>query len=367
MRIATTGFGPITERYCVPVPRLPLSLEPMLAQLQPGLPSGDGWRYEPKWDGFRVLAHRDGQRVDLVSRGGRPMTRYYPELIEPLRLVPAEYFVIDGEVVIAGSDGLDFDALLQRIHPAESRIKMLAEKTPAWFVAFDLVAVGDEDLTSKPLSERTVRLGELLAGSDTPIFTTPATQDRKLAAEWFDQFEGAGLDGVIAKRLDQTYTPAKRGWVKVKHERTADCVVIGYRLGKDGSLGSLLLGLFDDEGRMHYVGHTSSFSAAERRQLLEQLAPMREEIDWGKTALPEARMPGGPSRWSRGRESEWVSIKPELVCEVSYDKLQSGERFRHAATFRRWRPDKPPSECGFDQVFKAVRFELSDILAGARA
>jgi len=338
----------------------------MLALLQPALPDGEGWQYEPKWDGFRVLAQRRDGRVELVSRGGRPMTRYYPELLEPLHSVSDSYFVLDGEVVVAGPDGLDFDALLQRVHPAESRVQMLSRETPAWFIAFDVLAAGDEDLTSAPLLDRYQRLQRLLKGVTSPVFMTPATRDRDLALEWFDRFEGAGLDGVIAKRLDQPYLPAKRGWVKVKHERTADCVVIGYRVGKDGGLGSLLLGLYGEGGRLHYVGHTSSFSTAERRRLLDQLAPMREDQDW-EPAVPEARMPGGPSRWSRGRETEWVSIRPELVCEVSYDKLQSGERFRHAATFRRWRPDKPPAQCKFDQIFTAVRFELGDILAGAGA
>jgi ATP-dependent DNA ligase len=344
---------------------LPLDLDPMLAQLQPELPAGAGWEYEPKWDGFRVLAHRRGDRVDLVSRGGRPMTRYFPELIEPLRQVPSDYFVLDGEVVVAGPDGLDFDALLQRVHPAESRVRMLSETTPAWFIAFDALAVGSEELASQPLSERSRRLETLLAGIRPPLFVTPRTEDHDVGLEWFDIFEGAGLDGVIAKRLDQPYLPAKRGWVKVKHERTADCVVIGYRVHKDGALGSLLLGLYEDSGHLHYVGHTSSFSTAERRKLIEQLAPMREDRDWSPPAVPDARMPGGPSRWSRGRDSEWVSIRAELVCEVSYDKLQSGERFRHAATFRRWRPDKPPAECRFDQIFTATRFELQDILGGA--
>ncbi len=339
----------------------------MLAQLQPALPEGDGWEYEPKWDGFRVLVHRQGDRVDLVSRGGRPMTRYFPELLDPLRQVPADYFVLDGEVVVPGPEGLDFDALLQRVHPAESRVRLLSQTTPAWFIAFDALAVGRDELIKEPLRERAARLQELLKHAPAPIFTTPRTQDFALGLEWFDLFEGAGLDGVIAKRLDQPYLPSKRGWVKVKHERTADCVVIGYRVHKDGALGSLLLGLHDDGGRLHYVGHTSSFSTAERRRLIEQLAPMREDREWAQPAVPEARMPGGPSRWSRGRETEWVSIRPELVCEVSYDKLQSGARFRHAATFRRWRPDKPPAECKFDQIFSATRFELADILTGAGA
>jgi len=337
----------------------------MLAQLQPELPDGGGWQYEPKWDGFRVLVHRKADKVDLISRGGRPMTRYFPELIDPLRAVPAAYYVLDGEVVVSSPEGLDFDALLQRVHPADSRVRMLSEKTPAWFIAFDALAIGDEELLKEPLTVRSQRLEALLRGVPPPVFTTPRTQDHALGLEWFDLFEGAGLDGVIAKRLDQAYLPAKRGWVKVKHERTADCVVIGYRVHKDGALGSLLLGLNNDQGKLHYVGHTSSFSAAERKRLIEQLAPMREDRDWGAPTVPDARMPGGQSRWSRGRDAEWVSIRPELVCEVAYDKLQSGQRFRHAASFRRWRPDKPPAECKFDQIFTATHFELADILAPA--
>lgn len=346
------------------MPALPLELEPMLAQLLPELPVGPGWQYEPKWDGFRVLVHRSGDRVQLVSRGGRPMTRYYPELLEPLRRVPDQDYVLDGEVVVAGPDGLDFDALLQRVHPAESRIKLLSRETPSWFIAFDLLALAGESWTARPLNERCSGLEQLLRGVEPPVFLTPRTEAAEIARQWFDLFEGAGLDGLIAKRLDQPYLPGKRGWVKLKHERTADCVVIGYRSGKDGGIGSLLLGLFNDQGRLHYVGHTSSFSAAERRRLLEQLEPMREEREW-HAAVPDSRMPGGPSRWSRGRETEWVSIRPELVCEVSYDKLQSGERFRHAATFRRWRPDKPPSECRFDQIFTPVSFDVQEILSTA--
>ena len=336
----------------------------MLAQLLPEMPVGAGWQYEPKWDGFRVLAHRIGDRVHLMSRGGRPMTRYYPELLDPLRQVEADGYVLDGEVVVAGPDGLDFDALLQRVHPAESRVKLLSVQTPAWFIAFDLLALGDESWTSRPLRERSEGLESLLRGVEPPVFLTPRTEDPELARRWFDLFEGAGLDGIIAKKLDQPYLPGKRGWVKLKHERTADCVVIGYRSGKDGGIGSLLLGLYTEKKKLHYVGHTSSFSAAERRRLLEQLQPMRQENEW-EVAIPDARMPGGPSRWSRGRDSEWVSIRPELVCEVSYDKLQSGERFRHAATFRRWRPDKPPAECRFDQIFTPVSFDVQEILAAA--
>ncbi len=339
----------------LPVPR---DMEPMLSLLEPRLPVGAGWEYEPKWDGFRVLAFRDGDQVELMSRGARPMTRYFPELVPAMRELTADRFVLDGEVILIGTDGLDFDALLQRVHPAESRIKMLSRTTPASYVAFDALVVDGEDLRGHALADRRVRLERLLEQRPDAIHLTPATEDAVLAAEWFDKFEGAGLDGLIAKRLEQPYLAGKRGWVKIKHERTADCVVIGFRWSKDGSsLGSLLLGLYDAEGELHYVGHTSSFSAAEKKVVLAKLEPLRTEV-----VIDHGRMPGGPSRWSRGRESEWVSLRPELVCEVAFDKLQSGWRFRHAAGFRRWRPDKPPSECAFDQIADVAHFDVAEIL-----
>ncbi len=285
------------------------------------------------------------------------MARYFPELLEPLGRVGAD-MVLDGEIILIGPDGLDFDALQQRIHPAESRVQMLSRQTPTSFIAFDLLAQAGEDLRGRPLGERRTRLEALLAGVPAPVHLTPYTRDPDLAREWFEVFEGAGLDGVIAKGWAQPYLPGKRGWVKVKHERTADCVVIGFRWSSEGgSLGSLLLGLYDAEGTLHYVGHTSSFSAAQRRELLEKLEPFR-----GDNGMDRGRMPGGPSRWSRGRESEWESVRPELVCEVAYEKLQSGERFRHATRFLRWRPDKPPQQCGFDQIISAARFDIAGIL-----
>jgi ATP-dependent DNA ligase len=331
--------------------------EPMLAALQDDLPVGEGWEYEPKWDGFRTLAFRDGETVQLVSRGARPMTRYFPELLEPLRQLPVERYVLDGEIVIVRGDGLDFDALQLRLHPAESRVRLLSVQTPAEYVGFDLLALDDHDLRPLPLEERRVRLEALLADAPAALHLTPRTQDGEVAREWFERFEGAGLDGVIAKRLDQPYLPGKRGWVKVKHERTADCVVIGFRWSSDRrSLGSLLLGLYDSSGALHYVGHTSGFSASARQEVLERLLPLR-----GDSGIPRGRMPGGPSRWSRGRETEWESVRPELVCEVSYDKLQSGERFRHATGFVRWRPDKPPRKCGFDQIVSAAQLDVASI------
>jgi ATP-dependent DNA ligase len=336
---------------------IPLDLEPMLAAPQLELPAGDGWEYEPKWDGFRTIAHRTGDRVELVSRGARPMARYFPEVLPAFRELGADPVVLDGELVIVGPDGLSFDALQLRLHPAESRVRMLSQSSPAIYVAFDVLAAGGEDLRGQPLGVRRERLERLLAGAAPGLRLTPYTRDVVLARRWFEEFEGAGLDGVIAKQWSQPYLPGRRAWVKVKHQRTADCVVIGFRWSADRrSLGSLLLGLYDDQGTMHYVGHTSSFDVATRRQLLIQLEPLRVE----PSSDMMGRMPGGPSRWSRGRETEWESIRPELVCEVAYEKLQSG-RFRHATRFIRWRPDKPPELCGFDQIASAARFDVGAI------
>jgi ATP-dependent DNA ligase len=269
--------------------------------------------------------------------------------------------VLDGELIVVGEKGLDFGALQQRIHPAESRVRMLSVATPVWFVAFDLIAEGDADLRGLPLGERRKRLEKLLKGVKSPIFLTPYTRDPKTAGEWFDKFEGAGLDGVMAKSWDGPYVPGKRLWVKIKHQRTCDCVVIGWRKSNDGqSLGSLLLGLFDGKGTLHYVGHTSSFSAAERKELIAKLKPLATETpkEWSEA---EGRMPGGTSRWSRGTQSEWMSVRPELVCEVAYDKLEAGERFRHATRFLRWRTDKAPRKCGFDQIASAAEFDVRGI------
>jgi ATP-dependent DNA ligase len=344
-------------------------MEPMLAAVQPALPEGENWSYEPKWDGFRTLVFKDGDKLDLVSRGARPMTRYFPELLPGIRALAAEKVVLDGEIIIVGEDGLDFDSLQLRLHPAESRVRMLAEKIPSQLVAFDVLAIGDEDLRPLPLSARRKRLEKLLKGVQPPVHLTPYTRDVAVGREWLAVFEGAGLDGIIAKAWEQPYIAGKRGWVKVKHERTADCVVIGYRISKDGgSLGSLLLGLYDDSGSLHYVGHTSSFDAATKRKVLASLQPLREGADeWMKNqpgAEEWSRMPGGKSRWSRGKDLEWVGLRPELVCEVAYDKLQGGQRFRHATGFRRWRPDKPPELCKFDQIESVAKFDVAAILGG---
>jgi len=342
---------------------LPLDMEPMLSAIsETGIPKGDGWEYEPKWDGFRTLVFRDGDEVALMSRGGRSMTRYFPELPPAVRKLASSRFVLDGEIVVAGANGLDFGALQQRVHPAESRVRMLSEATPSWFIAFDVIAEGDEDLRKQQLGERRKRLEKLLKGVRSPIFITPYTRDPKTAGEWFEKFEGAGLDGVIAKSWEGTYVPGKRLWVKVKHKRTADCVVIGWRKTSDGStLGALLLGLYDKKGSIHYVGHTSSFNAAERKELIKKLKPLETEIPEEEWKADPGRMPGGLSRWSRGKDTEWVAVRPELVCEVSYDKLEAGERFRHATGFMRWRPDKPPKKCGFDQIASAAQFDVRGI------
>ena len=346
---------------------------PMLAKLARALPEGEGLLYEPKWDGFRCIVFRDGAEVELGSRNERPLTRYFPELADPLRRDLPERCVLDGEIVIAGARGLDFDALLQRIHPAASRVRLLAETTPASFVAFDLLALDDRDLRGEPFAERRRMLVAAVAAARAPIHLTPATTDRSVAADWFDRFEGAGLDGVVAKRPDIAYREGERVMVKVKHERTADCVVAGFRWHKEGgTVGSLLLGLYDADGRLHHVGVTASFTAARRRQLIEELAGHRVEDlgdhPWAEWAGPEAagaRMPGGQSRWNAKRDLSWEALRPELVCEVAYDHLQ-GDRFRHGTTFRRWRPDRDPRSCTYDQLDTAVPAELSQVFRAGR-
>jgi ATP-dependent DNA ligase len=360
------------------VMRLPVDppIEPMLAKPADGLPEGEGWLYEPKWDGFRALVFRDRDELLIQSRDLKPLDRYFPELAAPLKASLPERCVLDGEVVIAGDGGLQFEALLLRIHPAESRVRMLAEQSPASYVAWDLLALGDEDLRSIPQGERRVRLEQALAGAAAPIHLTPATRDRALAADWFNRFEGAGLDGVVAKRLDGPYQPGKRAMIKVKHQRTADCVVAGFRWHKNGPgthIGSLLLGLFDDQGRLHHVGVTSSFSWDRRAALLAELEPLRgdaleahpwqEWAEWSSLGSADAsgqRLPGATSRWNRGKDLSWEPLRAERVCEVAYDHMQ-GDRFRHAATFVRWRPDKAPSDCRYDQLEETAAYELSKI------
>jgi ATP-dependent DNA ligase len=349
-------------------------VEPMLAQLTREMPSGGGWLYEPKWDGFRALVFWDGEQLVIQSRDLRPLGRYFPELESGLRSNLQPGMVVDGEVVIAGANGLDFDALLQRIHPAASRIKLLARETPASFVAFDFLAERFEDLQSTAQAQRRARLEHALEEVRPPVYVTPATTERDLANQWFERFEGAGLDGVVAKRLDGVYDPGKRSMLKIKHQRTADCVVGGFRWnrGQEGqSVGSLLLGLYDDAGVMHHVGFTSSFKASEKRELVSFLEPYRDLRE--RPSFGAGRGPGGPSRWNQGRANEldWQPLRPELVCEVAFDHWQGdiphggnpewGGRFRHGTTFMRWRSDKPPAQCTFEQLTFAVPVELEEI------
>ncbi|MDQ1567746.1 MAG: hypothetical protein QOF96_2626 [Actinomycetota bacterium] len=345
-------------------------VSPMLAKLARTLPAEGGMLYEPKWDGFRCIVFRDGDEIELGSRNERPLTRYFPELADPLREQIPTRCVLDGEVVIAtAAGGLDFEALLQRIHPAASRIQLLAGQTPASFVAFDVLAEGDEDLRPLPQVERRQRLEAMLGGARPPVHITPCTTDRALAAEWFDAFEGAGLDGVVAKPEQLPYREGERVMLKVKHERTADCVVAGFRWHKSGGvIGSLLLGLFDEAGTLHHVGVTAAFPMTQRKALVDTLAPYREgALDghpWAAwaTAMAEARgrMPGAQSRWNAGKDQSWEPVRPELVVEVRYDHLQ-GDRFRHGTTFVRFREDRKPESCTYAQLDEAAPAELSQI------
>jgi ATP-dependent DNA ligase len=351
-------------------------LAPMLAKVADELPDGDGWLFEPKWDGFRAIVFRDGEEVFTQSRDLKPLDRYFPELADPLRGALPERCVVDGEVVIARDGALDFEALLLRIHPAASRVKMLASESPASFVAWDLLALGDDDLREVPQGERRALLEKALARVSAPVHLTPATRDRPTAADWFHRFEGAGLDGVIAKKLDAPYQPGKRAMLKIKHQRTADCVVAGFRWHKNGPgthIGSLLLGLYDEGGTLHHVGITSSFSWDRRAALTDELAPLRERAldahpwrEWAEWAgygdadASGQRLPGATSRWNRGKDLSWEPLRAERVAEVAYDHLQ-GTRFRHATTFKRWRPDKPPEACRYDQLETTPPFELEAI------
>ena len=349
-------------------------IEPMLAKAADAIPADEGWLFEPKWDGFRALVFRDGDELYIQSRDLKPLDRYFPELADPLRAALPDRCVLDGEIVIARNGTLDFEALLLRIHPAASRVRMLAAESPASFVAWDMLALDDEDLRVVPQSERRARLEQVLGGAKPPIHLTPATRDRATAATWFERFEGAGLDGVVAKRLDAPYQPGKRAMLKIKHQRTADCVVAGFRWHKNGPgthIGSLLLGLFDDAGTLNHVGITSSFTWDRRASLVEELAPLREHAldghpwaSWAEWAAEQAaagqRVPGATSRWNRGKDLSWEPLRAERVVEVAYDHLQ-GSRFRHATTFKRWRPDKPTEDCRYDQLEEATPFLLASI------
>ncbi|HTU39243.1 MAG TPA: ATP-dependent DNA ligase [Acidimicrobiales bacterium] len=340
---------------------------PMLAKLTRELPRGDDLYYEPKWDGFRCIVFRDGEDVELGSRNEKPLTRYFPELVAALARELPQRCVVDGEIVIAGPSGLDFDALSQRIHPAESRVRQLAESTPASFVAFDLLAHDDTSLLDTPYATRRGHLEKLLTKVRAPVHVTPVTRDPDVAADWFDRFEGAGLDGVVAKEAGLAYLPDKRAMLKVKHQRTADCVVAGFRIHKDGAgVGSLLLGLYDGDGTLHHVGVASGFSVARRRELTEEVAPYRKDArkdhpwaGWAE-AQAEGRAPGAMNRWNAGKDMTWEPLRPDAVCEVSYDHLQH-DRFRHATSFVRWRPDRDPASCTYAQLDTPVPVELSTV------
>ena len=346
----------------------------MLAKLADALPAGDSYLFEPKWDGFRAIVFRSASDVFIQSRDLRPLDRYFPDLHDTLlERLPAGC-VIDGEIVIAAAHGLDFDALQLRLHPAASRVAKLAKETPASFVAFDVLAVDGRSVMSAAQTERRALLEQQFADVEPPVYLTPMTRDRSLAAQWLQHFEGAGLDGVIAKPADIPYEPGKRVLIKVKHARTADCVVAGFRWHKSGTdtVGSLLLGLYDEGGVLQHVGVTSSFTMAVRRQLAIELAPLRKHAieghpwrDWASAGEDSTRMPGAQSRWSTGKNLSWEPLRIERVCEVKYDHLQ-GDRFRHAAIFLRWRPDKPPSDCRYDQLEVTTPYELEKVFGAAR-
>ena len=358
----------------------------MLAKSIPSLPTAPGLSFEPKWDGFRCIVFRDGDEVELASRGGKTLTRYFPEVVEEVRAQLPARCVVDGEIIVirrdTGAPRLDFELLGQRIHPAASRVKMLSEQTPASFVAFDLLALGDESLVEQGYATRRAKLAEALAGVKAPMHVTPVTTDPAVAQDWFERFEGAGLDGVIAKPADGVYEPGKRTMFKIKHSRTADAVVAGFRWHKDGPIvGSILLGLYDEEGRLHHVGVAASFTRERRAELVEELSEYRENVvdhPWNwlglapgaqadslEAAPAEAgtRLPGGVSRWTGRKDLSFVPLRPELVVEVGYDAME-GDRFRHTAQFKRWRPDRDRVSCTFEQLERPVRFDVESVLAG---
>ena len=346
-------------------------IEPMLAKLSEDLPRGPGFLYEPKWDGFRAIVFRSKTDVYIQSRDLRPLDRYFPELHAALKTQLPPDCVVDGEIVIATDHGLDFNALQLRLHPAASRVEKLSKETPASFVAFDVIAANGRDLRTSPQAERRAMLEQLLTGMKAPVHVTPATRDSNVAAEWLSRFEGAGLDGVIAKPESGPYEPGKRAMFKIKHARTADCVAAGFRWHKAGRgelIGSLLLGLYDDKNTLHHVGVTSSFTMANRRSLATELEPLRRNAlqghpwrHWAEIDAHEmARMPGGQSRWSVGKDLSWEPLRIERVCEVKYDHLQ-GDRFRHGAVFLRWRPDKQPGDCRYDQLEVTTPYELGKV------
>jgi ATP-dependent DNA ligase len=352
-------------------------LSPMLAKATTTLPVGDGWLYEPKWDGFRCVVFRDGDEVELGSRNERPLGRYFPEIITAVKERLPARCVVDGELVVPSADGrgLDFDALQQRLHPAASRVNRLAAETPAVLLVFDLLAIDDRSLLGETLAARRELLDDVL-DEGGGITLSPATTDVDVAQRWFHDFEGAGLDGVVAKRLDLEYRPDERVMAKVKHQRTADCVVAGFRWHKDGNgIGSLLLGLYDDAGHLNHVGVAGSFTASARRALVDEVAPLRDGAlddhpwkEWADAqahAQAEGRMPGGPSRWNATKDLSWEPLRPERVCEVSFTQLTNG-RFRHNAHFERWRPDRTPESCTYAQLEVATPRSLEELLAAGR-
>ncbi|MGF1432114.1 ATP-dependent DNA ligase [Kitasatospora sp. LaBMicrA B282] len=354
------------------LPVLP-PIAPMLAKAVGEIPPG--MHYEAKWDGFRAIVFRDGAEVELASRTGKSLARYFPELLDACRAELPERCVLDGEIVLAHDGRLHFEELQERIHPAASRVRRLAAERPASLIAFDLLALGDRALLEEPLAVRRAELTAALAGAGPWVHLAPATTDRELATDWFTRFEGAGLDGIMAKPLDQPYRPGVRSMFKIKHARTADCVVAGYRLHKDGEgVGSLLLGLYDAAGVLQHVGVCASFTAARRRELTAELAPLRLAeaaghpwAAWTEESAHEAgRMPGAPSRWSGGKDAQWVALRPERVCEVAYDHME-GTRFRHTTRLVRWRPDRAPESCDYGQLEEPVGYDLAELLAGGTA
>ena len=359
--------------------RLPVMppVQPMLAKAVKGIPDPakhGGLLFEPKWDGFRCLVFRDGDEVELASRNTKPLTRYFPDVVAAVLANLPERCVVDGEIVLAIGDRLEFEKLQERIHPADSRVRMLAETTPAAYVAFDLLALGDDDLTRRPFAERRALLEKAFADVQAPIHLTRVTDDPATAQEWFESFEGAGLDGVVAKPTGAPYQPNARTMLKIKHDRTADAVVAGYRLHKTSTaenplLGSLLLGLYDAQGRLQHVGVSASFTAKRRAELIEELAPLVcDDLsehpwgDWSEWAIANPdRVPGTQSRWSQGKDLSFTPLRPERVVEVGYDHME-GSRFRHTAQFKRWRPDRDPQSCGYDQLEEPVGYDLAEVL-----
>lgn len=344
-------------------------VKPMLAKLVARIPPG--MQYEAKWDGFRAIVHRDGDEVVIGSRTGKPLTRYFPEVVAAVRDNLPDRCVVDGEIVVAHDGRLDFDRLSERIHPADSRVRLLAEQTPAALIAFDLLALGDESLLDTRQADRRTVLEAALADASAPVHLAPATTDPARAREWFERYEGAGLDGVVAKPLDAPYRPDTRAMYKIKHERTADCVVAGYRFHKSGPVvGSLLLGLYDEAGALQHVGVCAAFPMKRRAELVTELEPLLtgvEDHPWRAWAQAEAhegaRLPGAPSRWSGKKDMSWVPVRPERVCEVAYDHME-GDRFRHTAQWRRWRPDRTPGSCTYAQLEEVVRYDLAEVLSG---